>query len=189
MKLLSILFLVLFISCEEQGSAEGENNELKGASAAIISDISSDYYGDYSSSCIPDSDLEFGQAKIVELTLDSGAPVVTFKEFGESNCLTLTATREYSLGFTVESHFIESENEINNYLEIEYLESSLTLNHSAYEGYWDCGFTASTHTKYALNSPCQANKDGDLEEYRIEEVSATQYKIIGSSETITLTKL
>lgn len=188
MKLVSILFLLIFISCEENPSTGSEDGSRVESSTIEIVDISPDFYGEYLSECSADSSLEFGQGKIYTLSLSSGAPSLTITEYGEANCQTLLATRSYSLGFKVESHISIIENETRNKLEIEYIESNLMLNHSAFDGYWDCGFTASLDTLYPLNSVCQSNLNGDVEKYDIQDTGDDQYKLIGPSETITLTK-
>ena len=187
MKLLSILFLLVFISCEQQPEVGTEEDKV-GKSTFTTTDISEEYYGIYSSTCKADSALEFGQGKEISITLDSGAPVMTVKEYGESDCRTLLVTRSYELAFKVESQLYESPSQIINILEIEYISSTLHLNHSAYNGYWDCGFTANLDTDYVLNSPCRSNLDNTIEKYEIKKVSNNQVTLQKNLETITLTK-
>ena len=71
---------------------------------------------------------------------------------------------------------------------IEYLSSNLMLNHSAYAGYWDCGFTASIDIDYPLNSSCLSNLDGNTANYKLEDLGSDQFRLTGNQEIITLTK-
>lgn len=191
MKLLSILFLLIFISCEKSTETEvKDDGSIETKSTTTSEDISSDHYGIYLSNCIADASLEFGQGKIVELTIDLGAPSFIIKEYGEHDCRTLTATRSYSVDAIVEvvTNISKEGVETSNNLSLEYLSSNLMLNHSAYAGYWDCGFTASIDIDYPLNSSCLSNLDGEVANYNFEVMGSDQYKITNGSESITLTK-
>ena len=190
-KLIAALLLVTFISCEQNTQTEvKEDGSIETKSTTTSEDISSDYYGVYTSLCISDSNLEFGQGRITELTLDSGNPTIVIKEYGEADCRTITATRSYELDAIVESRTTISGETVStsNNLSIEYISSTLTLNHSAYAGYWDCGFTASIDIDYPLNSSCLSNLDGNTANYKLEDLGSDQYRLTGSEEIITLTK-
>jgi hypothetical protein len=190
MKLLTLTFLFIFISCEEgantqeaQGSQDANSTEISN-----ITDVTADYYGTYQSDCIADSDLEFGQGKEITIILDAGSPVFEVKEYGEATCLTLLATRSYDLAFEAESVLDIEAQTTTTTLEIEYISSTLRLSHSAYNGYNSCGFTASLDIDYVLASPCEPNLDGNVDNYLIEDLGASQFSIQNNSETITLTK-
>jgi hypothetical protein len=191
MKLLTILFLLIFISCEQTTETEvKEDGSIETKSNITPTDISSDYFGDYISLCHDNSSLEFGQGRIVELTLDSGSPTLVIKEYGEVDCRTITATRSYSLDAVVETTSTTFGGVVTTStdLSIEYLSSNLMLNHSAYAGYWDCGFTASIDINYPLNSSCLSNLDGNTTTYKFEDLGSNQFRISNYIETITLTK-
>lgn len=188
MKFLLSLLLLTFISCN--GASEGEATVNDGTSQ--VEDVTAEYLGEYHTGCTQEvlenpAAISFMTAKIVKVHLDHGNPYLFVEEYAEANCTTLLVTRKYEVDFVMENTFFQGEL-VDTSLKLDILSSSFTLNHSAYNGYNDCGFPASQSIEYLLGSPCTPNLDGKQESYQVEDLGNGDYKLSGSRGQFTFSK-
>ena len=110
------------IACEQgaETSSEDASNTPKEFEASEILDISSDYYGDYESTCISNNSLEFGVAYKYEIELNDSVPLVNIVEYAESNCLSALKTTSHNILWSVTSQIVAYDTYIS--LNIEFVD-------------------------------------------------------------------
>ena len=192
MKLLTILSLIIFISCEQsEKEVVEESKSGTQKSKPFTNDISHEYYGTYESECIHSGvHMEFGGAYKYQVEFSASGADITLVEYNANPCTQELARRTYQGDFEAEGKNVESVYEVE--VEVEFINSELEILHAAWDGYDECGFAADVDTNYVLTSSCDVNWNDSTAKYAIEENADGSYKFTrrsGVSEEFTLTEI
>jgi len=189
-QLLSVLVLVLMVSCEGGGESGESGASVSNSGAEFIAEtFTSDYYGVYSSGCLVGGSAS-SIADDVILTLDISASGIELKEEifvgGGMGCMpaNLITTLTHDINGDIETVQLENSpgvftSEIR--FNIEVVDTIFKMEHVVFDNY-DCGGVIIDNvgdSEYLPANGCEYSRTGDEYSFKFEDVGAMRLSGLG----------